>query len=72
MNDLFLNFDEKEVVDKYNVDISNFEGPLDLLVFLVNKNKMDIFSISLSELTDKYIEYINAMQDMNMELHKKL
>jgi segregation and condensation protein A len=68
MNDLFLNFDEKEVVDKYNVDISNFEGPLDLLVFLVNKNKMDIFSISLSELTDKYIEYINTMQDMNMEI----
>ena len=53
---------------KYNVAISNFEGPLDLLCFLISKNKMDIFDISLSELTDKYIEYINEMQELDMEI----
>ena len=53
---------------KYNVAISNFEGPLDLLCFLISKNKMDIFEISLSELTDKYIEYINEMQEFDMEI----
>ncbi len=53
---------------KYNVAISNFEGPLDLLCFLISKNKMDIFEISLSELTDKYIEYINEMQELDMEI----
>lgn len=68
MNNLIFDVDTQEVGNKYNVDISNFEGPLDLLVFLVTKNKMDIFSISLSELTDKYIEYLNAMQVMNMDI----
>ena len=53
---------------KYNVAISNFEGPLDLSCFLISKNKMDIFEISLSELTDKYIEYINEMQELDMEI----
>ena len=53
---------------KYNVAISNFEGPLDLLCFLISKNKMDIFDISLSELTDRYIEYINEMQELDMEI----
>ena len=54
--------------DKYTVAISNFEGPLDLLCFLISKNKMDIFDISLSELTDKYIEYLNEMQSLDMEI----
>jgi len=53
---------------KYNVVISNFEGPLDLLCFLISKNKKDIFDISLSELTDKYIEYLDSMTQMNMEI----
>lgn len=68
MNNLIFDMDSKDISNKYNVDISNFEGPLDLLVFLVTKNKMDIFSISLSELTDKYIEYLDAMQVMNMDI----
>ena len=51
-----------------NVAISNFEGPLDLLCFLISKNKMDIFDISLVELTDRYIEYLSAMQQLDMEI----
>lgn len=58
----------EQISSKYNVAISNFEGPLDLLCFLISKNKMDIFEISLSELTDKYIEYLNEMQNMDMEI----
>lgn len=68
MNNSIFDMDEEIISNTYNVDISNFEGPLDLLVFLISKNKMDIFSISLSELTDKYIEYLNAMQVLNMEI----
>ena len=62
--------DEKinEQNTKINVAISNFEGPLDLLCFLISKNKMDIFDISLSELADKYIEYLNEMQELDMEI----
>lgn len=58
----------KKDVSKYNLSITNFEGPLDLLVYLISKNKMDIFDISLSELTDKYIEYLNEMTKLNLEI----
>lgn len=55
-------------VEKYNLVIKNFEGPLDLLLFLISKNKMNIFDISLSELTDKYIEYLNSMTEKNIDI----
>ncbi len=53
---------------KYNIVIENFEGPLDLLLFLITKHKMNIFDISLSELTDKYIEYLDDMTEHNLEI----
>lgn len=55
-------------LNKHNVVISNFEGPLDLLCFLINKNKKDIFEISLSELTDDYIEYLDNMVELDMDI----
>ncbi|MDD2627434.1 MAG: segregation/condensation protein A [Clostridia bacterium] len=54
--------------NKYNITIENFEGPLDLLCHLISKNKMNIFDISLSSLTDKYIEYLKEMQELNLEV----
>ncbi len=58
----------KKNLSEYNLVISNFEGPLDLLVYLISKNKMTIFDISLSELTDKYIEYLNQMAKLDLEI----
>lgn len=62
----------KEIIQKdlskYTFVIKNFEGPLDLLVYLISKNKMNIFDISLNDLTDKYIEYLNTMSEMNLEI----
>ena len=57
-----------EEINKYSVTINNFEGPLDLLCYLIDKNKTSIFDISLSELTDSYIEYIDQMEKMNLEI----
>ncbi len=54
--------------NKYKVKLENFEGPLDLLCHLIDKNKMDIYDINLSEITDQYIEYINNMERMNLEI----
>lgn len=54
--------------DEYKLVINNFEGPLDLLLFLISKNKMNIFDISLSDLTDKYIDYLNEMSDLNLDI----
>ena len=54
--------------NKYAIKIENFEGPLDLLCHLIDKNKMDIYDVNLSEITDQYIEYINNMEQMNLEV----
>ena len=53
---------------KYLIKIDNFEGPLDLLCFLIDKNKMNIYDVNLSEITEQYIEYLNQMEEMNLEI----
>lgn len=54
--------------NKYAIKIDNFEGPLDLLCHLIDKNKMDIYDINLSEITDQYIEYLNEQEKLNLEI----
>lgn len=54
--------------NKYAIKIDNFEGPLDLLCHLIDKNKMNIYDINLSEITDQYIEYLNEQEKMNLEI----
>ena len=53
---------------KYEIKIDNFEGPLDLLCHLIDKNKMNIYDIRINDITDQYIEYINKMEEMNLEV----
>ena len=53
---------------KYSIKTEKFEGPLDLLCHLIDKNKMDIYDINLSEITDQYIEYIKQMEQMNLDV----
>ena len=45
-----------------------FEGPLDLLMHLIDKNKIDIYDIPIVTITEQYMEYINAMQRDDMEV----
>ena len=54
--------------NKYAIKIENFEGPLDLLLALIDKNKMDIYDIKISEIADQYIEFINQAEKMNLEI----
>ena len=54
--------------NKYAIKLQNFEGPLDLLCHLIDKNKMNICDIKISEITDQYIEYLNKMEQMNLEI----
>lgn len=53
---------------KYAIKIDNFEGPLDLLCHLIDKNKMNIYDINLSEITDQYIEYLKQQEETNLEI----
>ena len=45
-----------------------FEGPLDLLLHLISKNKVSIYDIPISDITDQYFEYISLMQELDMEI----
>lgn len=54
--------------NKYAIKIDNFEGPLDLLCHLIDKNKMNIYDINLSEITDQYIEYLKQQENLNLEI----
>ena len=54
--------------NKYELKLDNFEGPLDLLVHLIEKNKMDIYEVKLANLTEQYLEYINEMEKQNLDV----
>lgn len=54
--------------NNYAIKIENFEGPLDLLCHLIDKNKMNIYDIKISEIADQYIEYINQMEELNLDI----
>lgn len=50
------------------ITIDNFEGPLDLLLHLVKESNIDIFDISIVDITDKYLEYINREDNLNINV----
>ena len=54
--------------NKYALKLNNFEGPLDLLVHLIDKNKLDIYDIKITDIADQYIDYINQMERMNLDV----
>ena len=56
---------------KYAIKIENFEGPLDLLCMLIEKNKMDIYDIKIDEITEQYLEYIKKMEQENLEVQSE-
>ena len=51
-----------------DIHLEVFEGPLDLLLYLVKKNNMDIYDIHISEITGEYLKYLDIMKDLNLEV----
>ncbi|NOV88853.1 chromatin segregation and condensation protein Rec8/ScpA/Scc1 (kleisin family) [Clostridium acetobutylicum] len=51
-----------------NINIDNFQGPFDLLLHLIRKNKMDIYDIKIFDITNQYIQYLNEMKEMDLEI----
>lgn len=51
-----------------NIKIENFEGPFDLLLHLIKKNEMDIYNIKIYEITNHYIDYLNSMKELDLEI----
>lgn len=51
-----------------HVHLQQFEGPLDLLLYLIRKEEMDIFDININEITHQYLEYIKLMKELDLEV----
>jgi segregation and condensation protein A len=65
MTDILQN---AEAVNPYSIKVPVFEGPLDLLLHLIKENKIDIYDIPISIITHQYLEYIEVMKELNLEI----
>lgn len=54
--------------NKLEFKIPEFEGPLDLLLHLIERNKFNIFDIPILEITEQYLDYLNRMQEENLDI----
>jgi segregation and condensation protein A len=58
--------DLAETADQYRVKLPTFEGPLDLLLYLIRKEEVSIYDIPIARITEQYLEYLRAMQEMDI------
>ena len=58
----------ESILDAYPVRLQNFEGPLDLLLHLIKKSEVNIYDIPIALITSQYIEYIDLMQELNLDV----
>jgi segregation and condensation protein A len=58
---------ESHVNSKFRVNLSVFEGPIDLLLYLIKKNELDVHEISLSQITKEYLEYVELIKMIDIE-----
>jgi segregation and condensation protein A len=54
--------------ENYSVDLDVFHGPLDLLLYLIKKDEIDIYDIPIARITEQYMKYIEMMKMLNLEL----
>ena len=52
----------------YNVKLSNFEGPLDLLLFFIRRDELDVYDIPIASITEEFLGYVRIMEMLDLEL----
>lgn len=55
-------------MDNFTLTINDFSGPLDLLLHLIKESKMDIYTLKIEEITKQYIDYIESMKKLNIDI----
>ena len=55
-------------MEEFKVTIENFDGPLDLMLHLIKEKELDLFDLDVNVLTDQYIAYLNAMNELHLEI----
>jgi segregation and condensation protein A len=58
----------ESILEAYPVRLANFEGPLDLLLHLIKKSEVSIYDIPITLVTKQYLEYIDLMQELNLDV----
>lgn len=53
---------------EYNIILKTYEGPMDLLLALIKENEIDIYDIPISKITEQFLDYIEKMRELNLEL----
>ncbi len=59
---------QKNENKKYEIHIDNFDGPLDVLWDLIKRSKIDITEISISDITEQYLEFLSVMKTLNVRI----
>lgn len=54
--------------DNYSIKLDIFEGPLDLLLYLIKKNEIDIYNIPIALITEQYLGYLKMIKELNLDL----
>ena len=60
--------DFESSLEAYPIKVGNFEGPLDLLIHLIKKNEVNVYDIPVTLITSQYLEYIELMQELNLDV----
>jgi segregation and condensation protein A len=60
--------DFESVLGEYPIRLASFEGPLDLLIHLIKKHEVDIYDIPIALITQQYLEYLNLMAELNLDV----
>ena len=55
-------------MEEFKVTIENFDGPLDLMLHLIKEKELDLFDLDVNVLTDQYMAYLDAMNEMHLEV----
>ncbi len=56
------------IQENYNIKLNNFEGPMDLLLYFINRDRIDIYDIPISQITNEYLAHINMMKMMDIDV----
>ena len=59
---------EQLFADDYKVALDVFEGPLDLLLYLIRREELDIYDIPIGHITEEYMKFLNSARDMNLDI----
>ncbi len=52
----------------YRVQLKNFEGPLDLLLFFIKRDELDIYDIPISHITNEFLEYLHVLEELDLDV----